>query len=175
PAPDHVEDFLRQADTRARQLHRRLLVSQTLYELGPVGLQQRGHWSLTRLLQHLLDEQGLELLRDFTFGVRHAVLQIGGIGLFAVRHRGHGALETLQRVKVEDVDAFRRTGARGVLSERHALPLDDLEVGTQCAGALEVLQDGQQILRGGTQGVERPYYIRQVGTRRNALEAALVG
>src|SRR5690606_26598224 len=53
-------------------------------------------------------------------------------------------------------------------------PLDDLEVGAQGASTLEVLQNGQQVLRSRTQRIQRAYHVRQIRAGIHPLQRTLL-
>src|SRR5690606_22087054 len=53
------------------------------------------------------------------------------------------------------------------------LPSDDFQVGAQCTGTFEILQNREKILWGCTKSVQGAHHVRQIGTGVHLLQCAL--
>src|SRR5690606_24221775 len=79
------------------------------------------------------------------------------------------------RESKSNTDTRSDVPGRGVYCVNDMAASDDLDVGAQGTGALQVLKNGQQILRRRAQRVKRTHDFRKIGACADALQAALVG
>src|SRR5690606_11139328 len=79
------------------------------------------------------------------------------------------------RAPKSNTETWSEDPGRGVYCVNDIPASDDFEVGAQRAGALEILEYGQQILRSGPEGVERTHDVGQIRTGADPLQAALIG
>src|SRR5690606_23657148 len=108
---DLIQQRLGQAYARFGPLQGHLLVAHAMGQPRLLAVvSARRHRNLPGMLEHLLDEQGLELLHDLFLGLRRSA----GVA--------HAPLQAVQAAEIQRRGGAAVAGAGNVLYERHIVP-----------------------------------------------------